>query len=66
VVWKILCDQVLDQPSFASDPRFGSNVLRVSNRVETDTIVAGGLSALSRDRLVAWLVQSDIDFAELS
>jgi itaconate CoA-transferase len=64
--WKILCDQVLEQPSLASDPRFGSNLMRVSNRVETDAIVTGALSALTRDDLVDRLVRSDIAFGELN
>jgi itaconate CoA-transferase len=64
--WKILCDQVLEQPSLASDPRFSSNVMRVSHRVETDAIVTGALGALTRDELVDRLVRSDIAFAVLN
>ncbi|MDR2153940.1 MAG: CoA transferase [Burkholderiaceae bacterium] len=30
--WKVFCDQVLNQPALASDPRFTSTPLRVQNR----------------------------------
>jgi formyl-CoA transferase len=64
--WKILCDQVLEQPTLGTDPRFTSNVMRVSNRVETDAIVTGALGAFTRDDLVNRLVRSDIAFAVLN
>ena len=61
--WAILCNEVLKDPAFMSDPRFSSNVARVQNRAETDARVATGFSALDAAELVERLDEASIAFA---
>jgi crotonobetainyl-CoA:carnitine CoA-transferase CaiB-like acyl-CoA transferase len=61
--WAVLCNQVLADPGFMTDPRFSSNVARVQNRADTDARVAAGFSALDASDLVKRLAEADIAFA---
>lgn len=47
--WALFCDRVLGQPSFAAEPAFASNSLRVKNRAALDAIIGDRL----RERTVA-------------
>ena len=61
--WAVLCNKVLADPGFMSDPRFSSNVARVQNRADTDARVAAGFAALDASDLVKRLADADIAFA---
>jgi itaconate CoA-transferase len=64
--WKTFCDQVLEQPELATDPRFAANVLRVEHRsalnVEIDAVFRG----LDRAEAIARLQKARIAFASLN
>ncbi|MGZ9083810.1 MAG: CaiB/BaiF CoA transferase family protein [Rhodoplanes sp.] len=64
--WRTFCDQVLERPELASDPRFAANVLRVEHRpalnVEIDAVFRG----LDRAEAMARLQKARIAFASLN
>ena len=64
--WAKFSKDVLRDPALAADPRFATNVARVSHRVETDEIVAHALRRVSIEELKAVLARADIAFAELN
>ena len=64
--WLMLCDQVFEDPEFARDPRFCSNVLRVENRLLTDTRVAAHFQRHDKADMAARLARADIAFASVS
>ncbi len=64
--WRVLCDKVFEDPGFATDPRFASNVQRVANRADTDTRCATHFARMDRDEAVARLDAADIAFAEVN
>jgi formyl-CoA transferase len=64
--WRALCAGVPGLAWMASDPRFTSNVTRVSHRAETDAAVAEAFAALPAAELLAHLTQADIAFAEVN
>jgi itaconate CoA-transferase len=61
--WVKLCQKVLREPDMVADPRFASNVARVSNRAETDARVGAAFAALDSNELVRRLSEADIAFA---
>jgi itaconate CoA-transferase len=61
--WVLLCDRVLDDPEFARDPMFASNVERVRNRPKTDARVAAHFARLDSAELSRRLNAADIAFA---
>ncbi|MES5482152.1 CaiB/BaiF CoA-transferase family protein [Bradyrhizobium sp. INPA03-11B] len=64
--WKALCAKVLGQPTLPDDPRFANMVERVRNRAVTDQIVSDSFGRLTREDLLAKLVEADIAFAEVN
>lgn len=64
--WRMLCTQVLDDPGFAEDPLFASNVARVQNRAATDARVQAGFARFDKPELVARLAKADIAFAAVN
>lgn len=64
--WVRLCEQVLDAPALATDPRFASNSDRVANRPELDGIVAETFAQFSRDEIFARLSAADIACGQVS
>lgn len=66
--WRVLCEDVIDAPELAADPRFATNNDRVAHRVETDRAVASAfarldrtaLEALLRERRIAYGVVNDV------
>ena len=61
--WVLLCDRVLEDPEFARDPMFVSNVERVRNRPVTDARVAAHFARLHSKELSRRLDAADIAFA---
>ena len=61
--WAILCDRVLDDPDFKSDPKFAVNIERVRHRAETDARVAGHFARRDSVELARRLNDADIAFA---
>ncbi len=64
--WRLFCRDVLGDAAIAEDPRFATNVARVSHRPATDAAVAAAFSALSTDELMVRLDHADIAFAQLN
>ena len=61
--WRDLCEQVLEAPDRACDPRFATNAARVENRGETDALVAGVLGGMEPADAVARLDAAKIAVA---
>ena len=58
--WAVFCAEVLMQPDLAHDPRFATNVKRVSNRLALDAEIHAVLSTLTQSEAQARLDQADI------
>lgn len=64
--WKSLCEQVLEAPEMATDPRFSDNSARVANREALDGRIAEIFSAQPREKLAAKLDAARIAYGRLS
>lgn len=64
--WAALCEKILDDPSLARDPRFATNVDRVANMREVETLIAAVLSRLGREVAVERLNAAGIACGRLS
>ena len=69
--WAIFCDQVIDFPALATDPRFDANAKRVANRASLTEIIHAAFAELDAEAVVARLDLAGIanarvrDMAEL-
>jgi itaconate CoA-transferase len=64
--WASFCVSFLRDPGAATDPRFSNNVARVTNRQETDALVARAFAGLSHADAVDRLSAADTAFASLN
>ena len=64
--WRVLAGQVLGDAALAADPRFATNVERVSRRTETDARVQAAFGALAAEPLLAKLADAEIAFSRVS
>jgi len=64
--WAVLCEKILEDPSLAGDPRFATNVDRVANVREVETLIAAVLSHLDREVAVERLNKAGIASGRLS
>lgn len=64
--WAALCDRILRDPSLANDPRFATNVDRVANMKEVETLIAAVLSHMDRETAVERLNAAGIACGRLS
>jgi formyl-CoA transferase len=64
--WRALAGQVLGDAALAADPRFATNVERVSRRTETDARVQAAFGALAAEALLAKLAEAEIAFSRVS
>jgi itaconate CoA-transferase len=64
--WRTLVTDVFGQPELADDPRFRTNVLRVTNRVDCDTTVAANTIMWSAADLEAKLDAAGIPAAQVN
>jgi crotonobetainyl-CoA:carnitine CoA-transferase CaiB-like acyl-CoA transferase len=63
--WRTLVTEVLGTPELADDPRFATNVARVANRAECDSVVAAGTALWSTPDLDATLSAAGIPAAQV-
>lgn len=64
--WVAFCEQVLQRPELAADPRFSSNSRRVAARQELQAIIVEVCSHLSAEQLVARLDDAQIANARMN
>ena len=64
--WARLCGEVLGDDAIATDPRFDSNINRVSNRVDLDEIMLAVFGRSSRDDMAGKLTNAGIAFGRLN
>jgi itaconate CoA-transferase len=64
--WARLCSHVLEDAQLATDPRFGSNTLRVENRDQLRDIIHDVLSRLTAPELLARLERAGIANAKVN
>jgi itaconate CoA-transferase len=64
--WRRLCEQVLDQPALAHDPRFATNELRVRHRAELELLIERALAPYPRAAVLARLEAADVPFGSLN
>ncbi len=64
--WQRLCSDVLEQPELPTNPKFSSNVNRVTNRTDLDAILNAAFGADPIDTVAAKLQASQIAFGRLN
>lgn len=64
--WKKLCAEFLNRPDLATDPRFTTNVARVSNRDQTDAVVAEGFARRTGSEAIEALLVADVALASVN
>ena len=64
--WAVFCEQVLDQPKLAADPRYDTNVKRNERREEITKLINKVFSALTTEQLVAKLDGAGIANARIN
>lgn len=64
--WRALCAEFLGAPELGKDDRFATNVARVSNRAETDWIVAQAFARVASADAIVALTRAGIAFASVS
>src|ERR1039457_7032972 len=50
--WAVFCDQVLQRPDLAADPRFSTNSKRSAARAELTAIINEVFSSLTSDQVI--------------
>ena len=64
--WRKMADVFLGQPDLGTDPRFATNVARVTNRAETDAVVQAGFDQYDGADAIAALLRADVALASVS
>jgi itaconate CoA-transferase len=64
--WAKFCAEFLRKPEAAKDPRFATNVARVTNRGETDALVSKAFAALDQEAARELLAKADVAFAAVN
>ena len=64
--WQRLCSDVLEQPELPTNPKFSSNVNRVTNRTDLDAILNVAFGADPIDTVAAKLQAAQIAFGRLN
>ena len=64
--WQRLCSDVLEQPELPTNPKFSSNVNRVTNRTAIDAILNAAFGADPIDTVAAKLQAAQIAFGRLN
>ena len=64
--WQRLCGDVLGQPDLPGNPKFSSNVSRVTHRADLDAILNNVFNAHSVDEMAAKLQKAQIAFGRLN
>jgi itaconate CoA-transferase len=64
--WVVFCDQVLQQPALATDPRFHDNAARNARREELHALIVQAFAALTADQVVQRLDAAQIANAKVN
>lgn len=64
--WKRLCTDVLRRPELCTDPRFHSNIARVANRAELDTIIASVIRNISYVQAATQLEHAGVAYGRVN
>jgi crotonobetainyl-CoA:carnitine CoA-transferase CaiB-like acyl-CoA transferase len=64
--WKILCEDVLNDPALGHDSRFDSNVKRTRNREALDTTLQAKFDGRTMDQITALLDRARIAYGRIS
>ena len=64
--WQRLCSDVLEQPELPTNPKFSSNINRVTNRTDLDAILNVAFGADPIDTVAAKLQAAQIAFGRLN
>jgi crotonobetainyl-CoA:carnitine CoA-transferase CaiB-like acyl-CoA transferase len=64
--WVRLCEEVLERPDLAADPRFQGNPSRVAHRQEVEWVVQEGLARFGTDELTQRLLRAGVAFGQLN
>jgi len=64
--WASLCENVLDDASVATDPRFDANVKRVANRAALDAIILAAFARHPREAVVERLEKARVAYGRVS
>ncbi|MEZ5676360.1 formyl-CoA transferase [Thalassovita litoralis] len=64
--WRNLARVFLQDESLGTDPRFATNVARVTNRTQTDALVAKAFARRDKDDAIAALLQADVALATVN
>lgn len=64
--WKVFCEQVLQQPTLAADPRFDSNSRRNENRAGLQALILEAFGALTAQQVIERLESAQIANAHVN
>ena len=64
--WKIFCDQVLQNPQLATDPRFDANARRSANRDELRALIVQSFAGMTTEQVEARLDEAQIANARMN
>ena len=64
--WKIFCDQVLQNPQLATDPRFDANAKRSANRDELRALIVQSFAGMTTEQVEARLDEAQIANARMN
>ena len=64
--WVRLCEEVLERPQLAADPRFQGNPSRVAHREEVEWTVQEGLGRFSTEEMTDRLRRAGVAFGQLN
>lgn len=64
--WKIFCDQVLQNPQLATDPRFDANAKRSANRDELRALIVQTFAGMTTEQVEARLDEAQIANARMN
>ena len=64
--WRQLCEVFLGNPALGTDARFATNVARVDNRSETDSLLTAGFARLTSVEAIEALLKADVAMASVN
>jgi crotonobetainyl-CoA:carnitine CoA-transferase CaiB-like acyl-CoA transferase len=64
--WVRLCEDVLERPDLAAEPRFQGNPARVAHRQEVEWVVQEGLARFSTDEMTGRLRRAGVAYGRLN
>lgn len=64
--WKIFCDQVVQNPQLATDPRFDANAKRSANRDELRALIVQTFAGMTTEQVEARLDEAQIANARMN